>query len=285
MSLSKKTLFILLASGLVILGGLLGYWGVKSPSEDLGEYDVETTVVGDRKLPTANVQENQYDDKSVVLLNEKIENATLKRIDQRQTVIADRKRNWEREELKDSECVRLNELLNEGDNDAILAQAKFLAVSEDPVRRHAVIGALGWLGTPEAVDVLSELQNDEEEDIAVDSFFSIEHFFDKMLAEILVDPATGELVCDRDVTEYYDTCTQAIKNAESLDNSDILMTKVIALDPKIALPILLDVLENGSSGQKEMALKMLDVATHGAGVTNREEAMVWLLEDQEIYTK
>ena len=191
---------------------------------------------------------------------------------------------WEEEEAKDSECVRLREFLDENDAEGIMAQAQFLAVSESKVRRHSVIEALGWLGTPEAMEILSELQNDEEEDIAAESFSAMEHFFDRLIVEILMDSTTGELVCDRDVNEIFETCSDAILNANDIDHSDIFMTKVEALDVKLAIPILLEVIEKGSEAQKEIALRDLDVVTHGSGITTREEAMIWLQNDQEIAT-
>lgn len=191
---------------------------------------------------------------------------------------------WEEEEAKDSECVRLREFLDENDAEGIMAQAQFLAVSESKVRRHSVIEALGWLGTPEAMEILSELQNDEEEDIAEESFSAMEHFFDRLIVEILMDSTTGELVCDRDVNEIFETCSDAILNANDIDHSDIFMTKVEALDVKLAIPILLEVIEKGSEAQKEIALRDLDVVTHGSGITTREEAMIWLQNDQEIAT-
>lgn len=189
---------------------------------------------------------------------------------------------WDEEEAKDSECVRLKELLDENDAEGIMAQAQFLAVSDSKVRRHSVIEALGWLGTPEAMEILSELQNDDEEEIAEESFSAMEQFFDRMIMEILTDPASGELVCDRDVNEIFETCANAILNADDIDHSDILMTKVEALDVKLAIPILLEVLEKGTGAQKELALRDLDVVTHGSGITTREEAMIWLQNDQEI---
>ena len=189
---------------------------------------------------------------------------------------------WDEEEEKDSECVRLKEFLDENDAEAIMAQARFLVVSDSKVRRHSVIEALGWLGTPEAMEILSELQNDDEEEIAEESFSAMEQFFDRMIMEILTDPASGELVCDRDVNEIFETCANAILNADDIDHSDILMTKVEALDVKLAIPILLEVLEKGTGAQKELALRDLDVVTHGSGITTREEAMIWLQNDQEI---
>ena len=188
-------------------------------------------------------------------------------------------RDWNAEEEKDTEVQRLMDILDDNDTDGILEQAAFLVASDSDVRRHSVIPALTWVGTPQAAGLLLPLMEDENDAVADEANRAMEQFFDRMIAEITVDPKTGELVSDHDINEYFDTCVEAIKAAK-LEESDILMVKVAATDVKLALPILLEILENGSAGKKEYAAKYIDLVTHADGVTNREEAMVWLQENE-----
>ncbi|MCQ2403767.1 MAG: hypothetical protein MJ202_08595 [Lentisphaeria bacterium] len=287
--MKKKQIIWIFVVSLVIVGAIamgivrsVGAW-------EGGEPDVEESTGKElgQKGKASSVQEGEIDIDMPAVSEVPLTEAQKRvygRLNKLQFEQFQKGFSWEEEEAKDSECVRLREFLDENDAEGIMAQAQFLAVSESKVRRHSVIEALGWLGTPEAMEILSELQNDEEEDIAEESFSAMEHFFDRLIVEILMDSTTGELVCDRDVNEIFETCSDAILNANDIDHSDIFMTKVEALDVKLAIPILLEVIEKGSEAQKEIALRDLDVVTHGSGITTREEAMIWLQNDQEITT-
>ena len=283
----KIILLVFAVIAIVVIAVVMGT--NRQAVETADEENAAVVEIADSQSVNKDIIESVDDDKSATVIYDAkaLGASSLKKNDMEVLKhLVGRRTDWEAEEKKDSECVRLSELLDDAtDNDAIITQARFLAVSDSRVRRHASVDALNWLGTPEAMDILAELQNDEEEEVADEAFTSMEHFFDTMVNQIVTDPVTGELVCDRDISEYFETCTNAIKSADNIDNSDILLTKTAALDVKLAIPILLDVAENGSSGQREIALRYLDIVTHGDGVTNREEAMLWLLKDQEISTE
>ena len=69
-------------------------------------------------------------------------------------------------------------------------------------------------------------------------------------------------------------------NSANEDRCDDLMMRISALDVKIGLPIMVEVLENGQPWQKKMAAEYIDTMTNSDGVTNREEAIIWLQREQ-----
>ncbi len=191
-------------------------------------------------------------------------------------------RDWASEEAADSEVVRLNEILDTNNNDDILAQAEFLASSDSDVRRHSVLAALQWVGTPEAARLLIPLLNDPNDDISQEAYETLNSILDAFLFQISDDSETGELVTEDglDVNDIYDVCKDALLNSANEDRCDDLMMRISALDVKIGLPIMVEVLENGQPWQKKMAAEYIDTMTNSDGVTNREEAIIWLQRDQ-----
>lgn len=191
---------------------------------------------------------------------------------------------WNEEESKDSEVVRLQGFLDDLDDEAILAQAEFLSVSDSAVRRHASIAALQWLESPAAGQVLSTLTNDVNPEVASDARLALEHLFDSLQMRVTDSSEEGELVTEEglDINDVFDMALAAIRSATHEDFCDTLMLKLSAMDVKLALPVYLEILESGESWQRDMAREYIDQVTNHDGVTNREEALLWLLKDQQI---
>ncbi len=186
---------------------------------------------------------------------------------------------WSEEEAKDSELSRLQDILDTNVNEDILAQAEFLVDSDSPVRRHGVIPALQWVGTPAAMRLLIPLMNDSDPDVAHEARLALEGILDSMVNQVTTDDEGNIEVQDEDegtLDEIYDVYRDAILATEDEDACDVLMLKLSTMEVQFSLPVLVEILETGADWQKALALEYMDSVTHGDGVTNREEAISWL---------
>ncbi len=186
---------------------------------------------------------------------------------------------WSEEESQDSELSRLQEILDTNVNEDILAQAEFLVNSDNEVRRHGVIPALQWVGTPAAMRLLIPLLNDSNSDVAHEAQLALEGIMDSMINQLTTDDEGNlEVQDEEEVTldELYDVYRDAIMATEDEDSCDMLLLKLSTMEVQFSLPVLVEILETGADWQKALALEYMDSVTHGDGVTNREEAVIWL---------
>ena len=186
---------------------------------------------------------------------------------------------WSEEEAQDSELSRLQDILDTNVNEDILAQAEFLVNSDSAVRRHGVIPALQWVGTPAAMRLLIPLLNDSDPDVAHEAQLALEGIMDSMMNQVTTDDEGNlEVQDEEEVTldELYDVYRDAIMATEDEDACDVLMLKLSTMEVQFSLPVLVEILETGADWQKALALEYMDSVTHGDGVTNREEAVTWL---------
>ncbi len=186
---------------------------------------------------------------------------------------------WSEEESQDSELSRLQDILDTNVNEDILAQAEFLVYSDSAVRRHGVIPALQWVGTPAAMRLLIPLLNDSDPDVAREARLAMEGIMDSMVNQVTSDDEGNlELLDEEDGTldETYDVYRDAILATEDEGDCDMLMLKLSTMEVQFSLPVLVEILETGADWQKALALEYMDSVTHGDGVTNREEAIAWL---------
>ncbi len=186
---------------------------------------------------------------------------------------------WSEEESQDSELSRLQEILDTNVNEDILAQAEFLVNSDNAVRRHGVIPALQWVGTPAAMRLLIPLLNDSNSDVAHEAQLALEGIMDSMINQLTTDDEGNlEVQDEEEVTldELYDVYRDAIMATEDEDSCDMLLLKLSTMEVQFSLPVMVEILETGADWQKALALEYMDSVTHGDGVTNREEAVVWL---------
>ncbi len=186
---------------------------------------------------------------------------------------------WSEEESQDSELSRLQEILDTNVNEDILAQAEFLVNSDNAVRRHGVIPALQWVGTPAAMRLLIPLLNDSNPDVAHEAQLALEGIMDSMVNQVTTDDEGNlEVQDEEEVTldELYDVYRDAIMATEDEDSCDMLLLKLSTMEVQFSLPVLVEILETGADWQKALALEYMDSVTHGDGVTNREEAVIWL---------
>lgn len=186
---------------------------------------------------------------------------------------------WSEDEAQDSELSRLQDILDTNVNEDILAQAEFLVNSDSAVRRHGVIPALQWVGTPAAMRLLIPLLNDSDPDVAHEAQLALEGIMDSMMNQVTTDDEGNlEVQDEEEVTldELYDVYRDAIMATEDEDACDVLMLKLSTMEVQFSLPVLVEILETGADWQKALALEYMDSVTHGDGVTNREEAVTWL---------
>jgi HEAT repeat protein len=186
---------------------------------------------------------------------------------------------WSEEEAQDSELSRLQDILDTNVNEDILAQAEFLVNSDSAVRRHGVIPALQWVGTPAAMRLLIPLLNDSDPDVAHEAQLALEGIMDSMMNQVTTDDEGNLEVQDEEevsLDELYDVYRDAIMATEDEDACDVLMLKLSTMEVQFSLPVLVEILETGADWQKALALEYMDSVTHGDGVTNREEAVTWL---------
>lgn len=186
---------------------------------------------------------------------------------------------WSEEEAQDSELSRLQDILDTNVNEDILAQAEFLVNSDSAVRRHGVIPALQWVGTPAAMRLLIPLLNDSDPDVAHEAQLALEGIMDSMMNQVTTDDEGNlEVQDEEEVTldELYDVYRDAIMATEDEDACDVFMLKLSTMEVQFSLPVLVEILETGADWQKALALEYMDSVTHGDGVTNREEAVTWL---------
>lgn len=198
--------------------------------------------------------------------------------------------NEQPDEPKDPEIERLQEFLDENDNESILAQASFLAESEDEQRRIEAIDALIWVATPQAARTLLPLLGDSNPEIAEQALNGLRHILNTISLHINEDAATGELavseeegslMTDELLQESYDLWLAACKATQSADDLDTLLISLSGLDVKFCVPLLVDILENATGEKRDVVLEHLDIATNRDGVTNREEAALWLMKEAE----
>lgn len=194
----------------------------------------------------------------------------------------------------DEEIERLQEFLDANDNEAIVEQARFLAESEDPRRREEAIDALVWVSTPQAGMALLPLLRDQDEETSQAALSAMSHILSTIGTRIYDDSETGELVSvggggdddddddtglsDEDLQENYDLWVAACVATNDADDLEMLLIQLTGLDVKFSVPVLLDVMDKTTDEKHEKAVWYLDVATNSDGVTNREEAMLWLQE-------
>ncbi|MBP5638647.1 MAG: HEAT repeat domain-containing protein [Victivallales bacterium] len=188
---------------------------------------------------------------------------------------------------KDAEVQRLQDFLDENDADGILEQAAFLAESDDTNRREAAIDALIWLSSPKAGKVLIPLLKDSDPDISQQAFNGMLHVLNTLAVQISEDVENGELLVgdgadeimsEENLRETYDLWVAACLAVDDVDALENLLIGLSGVDVKLAVPALVDIVEGSQGALREKAAEYLDITTNRDGVTNREEAALWLME-------
>ena len=105
--------------------------------------------------------------------------------------------------------------------------------------------------------------------------------YDAETGELAVSEEEGSLMTDELLQETYDLWLAACKAAKNADDLDTLLISLSGLDVKFCVPLLVDVLESTTGEMHNVALEHLDIATNRDGVTNREEAALWLMKEAE----
>ena len=192
----------------------------------------------------------------------------------------------------DEEIQRLAEFLDDNDVPAALEQAKFLAESEDVRRRDEAVDAMLWVGSPAAGQVILPLLNDAEPEVAERAQHALSHILATLATQIYEHPESGDLMMDADSEEggasgddtlqaTFDLWVATCKATTDESALEELLIQLTSMDSKFAVPVLVDVIESADGAKRKMVLEYLDMATHGDGVTNREEAAVWLLKQYQ----
>ena len=197
----------------------------------------------------------------------------------------------------DEEINRLREFLDSNDNNAIVEQAAFLASCDDSRRREEAIEALTWVATPKAGMALLPLLNDQDEEIAENAFGAMQHVLATIAVQINGDAETGELTIGitrddgqiefdtdddaLDVNEAYALWLNAIRMSPSEDDAETLLISLAGIDAKFSVPLLTDLQEDGNPHLSKLATEYLDMTTNRTGVTNREQAAEWLMQQEQ----
>ena len=192
----------------------------------------------------------------------------------------------------DEEIQRLTEFLDDNDVPAALEQAKFLAESEDVRRRDEAVDAMLWVGSPAAGQVILPLLNDADPEVAERAQHALSHILATLATQIYEHPESGDLMMDADSEEdgasggdtlqaTFDLWVATCKATADEGALEELLIQLTGMDAKFAVPVLVDVIEAADGTKRTMALEYLDMATHGDGVTNREEAALWLLKQYQ----
>ena len=204
----------------------------------------------------------------------------------------------------DEEVNRLRDFMDANDTAAIIEQASFLASCNDTHRRAEAIEALTWVATPKAGMALLPLLNDSDEAIADGAFNALQHVLATVGVQINGDVESGELTIgitmddgslvsaaegeedsddsdSLDVNAAYELWLNAIKAAGSDDDMEALLINLVGIDAKFSVPLLVDLQETDDSRLAALATEYLDMATNRSGVTNREEAAEWLMQQEQ----
>lgn len=183
----------------------------------------------------------------------------------------------------DEELQRLQEFLDANDNVAIVEQAAFLIDSEDALRREEAIDALTWVSTPQAGRVLLPSLRHPDPATAEQALSSLTHILNTLGTQIVEDPESGELLASDEgglsvegLEQTFDLWVDAGKSVGSVDDLETLLIPLSGMDVKFAVPVLVELTEGLSGPMREKAAEYLDMATNSSGVTNREEAALWL---------
>ena len=206
----------------------------------------------------------------------------------------------------DEEVNRLREFMDANDTAAIIEQAAFLASCNDTHRRAEAIEALTWVATPKAGMALLPLLNDSDEVIADGAFNALQHVLSTVGVQINGDVESGELTIgvtmddgsivsaaegsedseeiqdSLDVNAAYELWLNAVKSAGSDEDAEALLINLVGIDAKFSVPVLVDLQESGDSRLAALATEYLDMATNRSGVTNREEAAEWLMQQEQV---
>lgn len=182
----------------------------------------------------------------------------------------------------DYEIERLQEFLDSNDNEKILEQAEFLAKSDSVERRQASLSALSWVASPKAGEITAGLLQDPDPDVANDAHDTMEHILSSIAIDIDEDE-NGELVsAEFDLNEAMHTWHSAIWQASNDDNREQYLGSLSCTDVKFCIPVFLDMAESEDENLRNLGLEYLDKCTNSEGVTNREEARLWLLKRERI---
>ncbi len=260
--MKKNLLFSLLA--LLLLAGAVAIGLYRSADPTMEEEHPAPSAVNPARPPAPSLDTSSVTQEATPAEDEEV-------------VFVSSQLDWNEEEARDSEVQRMQEILDTNQNEDILAQAEFLVQSASEVRRHAAIAPLQWVNNPAAIRLLSQLVGDSEPEIAMEAVSAIGGILDTIATEINTSEE-GELETteDLDLDEFYESATEALLACTDQDSLDVLMLKISTMDVSLALPIFLEILENGQDWQQQTALEYMDNVTHGDGVTNREEAYLWL---------
>ena len=187
----------------------------------------------------------------------------------------------------DEELLRLQEFLDANDNESIVAQAEFLLDSEDPQRREEAIDALVWVSTPQAGMALVPALRNQDEETSKQAVSAMSHILTTLATQVVADSKTGELVAsDEDglsteaLGEAFDLWVAACQAVDNADDLEHLLIPLSGMDDNFSVPVLVELVETLSGEKREKAAEYLDMTTNRDGVTNREEAMIWLQEQQ-----
>jgi hypothetical protein len=169
---------------------------------------------------------------------------------------------------KDPQIKALDDLLDNNDNAAALAQARKMTSSSDVAVRAAAVDALRWLGGKEAANALGDMLNDADPDIAAaatDGLLSV-------LGE-LDDPALAAALLEK-----------AIPKAAQGGTAEALFISLSGLPEKTSVPVLLDLLESHVPRVSALAKEYLEFVSGGQEITTRAQGEAWLREHEKAGT-
>ncbi|MBR4517776.1 MAG: HEAT repeat domain-containing protein [Victivallales bacterium] len=187
----------------------------------------------------------------------------------------------------DEEVLRLQEFLDANDNESIVAQAEFLLDSEDSQRREEAIDALVWVSTPQAGMALVPALRNQDEETSKQAVSAMSHILSTLATQVVADSQTGELVAsDEDglsteaLGEAFDLWVAACQAVDNADDLEHLLIPLSGMEDNFSVPVLVELVETLTGEKREKAAEYLDMTTNRDGVTNREEAMLWLQAQQ-----
>ncbi|NLF19595.1 MAG: hypothetical protein GX595_20385 [Lentisphaerae bacterium] len=160
------------------------------------------------------------------------------------------------------EVTRLQELLDENDAPAILAQARRLVRSTEAPLRSAAVNALRWIATRDAARELAALTGDADAEVADEAGDALMAVLDEVDDEAL----SATLL------------EQAIRSAAAPESGDAFCLRLAGLDEGQSIPVLVNLLESGNERLVALGKEYLEFVTGGEEISSRAEAEAWLRE-------
>lgn len=163
---------------------------------------------------------------------------------------------------KNSQIALLESLLDENDNDAVLAQALKMTRSPDAAVRAAALEALRWVGGNEAAEALADLVNDADAEVSREATSGLVSVLDE-----LDDPKLAAGLLE-----------QAARKSPQGGDAEALFLKLSGLPEETSVPALLNLLEAEASHVSALAKEYLEFVTGGEEISTRAQGEAWLKE-------